>query len=190
MPEAAALAARQGGAFRLVIVGAGPTKRNLEARVRANGLSGVVSLPGATEHPELYYAAADLVAMPSRFEGMPYVLLEARAAGRPVAVSLCSGMEEFVRHGRDGFLLPPGSAEAWAEMLLQACRRRGELRRVGERTREHLRSEWSGRGSVERLAGLYERLLERERKERSPTGANRGAIDGEPDCANQACTRL
>jgi glycosyltransferase involved in cell wall biosynthesis len=158
--DAAGLAARQAdAAFRLLIVGEGPIRRTLEARVRTRGLNGLVSLPGATAHPELYYAACDLVAMPSRFEGMPYVLLEARAAGRPVAASLCSGMEEFIEHGRDGFLLPVGDREAWAGVLLRASRSRGEMREMGERAGSRLRPEWGAPKSVARLVDVYEGLL-------------------------------
>lgn len=157
--EAVALAKRQADAgLRVLLVGAGLLEEKLKAHVAARGLGDVVSLPGATRHPDLYYAAADLVAMPSQFEGMPYVMLEARAAGRPVAASLCSGMEEFVRHGRDGLLVAPGNADAWARTLLGACRRPEELRAIGERGRRSLRPEWEARVSVGRLAGLYERL--------------------------------
>jgi glycosyltransferase involved in cell wall biosynthesis len=98
---------------------------------------------------------------------MPYVILEAKAAARPVAVSLVSGMEEFVRHAEDGFLVRPGDAEAWAQVLTFMVERPEALRCAGRRARGSLRPEWHARRCVGRLQALYRELLA-ERKERSP----------------------
>ncbi|NLW50375.1 MAG: glycosyltransferase family 4 protein [Candidatus Brocadiaceae bacterium] len=159
--EATALARRQGAALRVLMVGDGPTRPQLQARIRSAGLEGVVALEGWTAGPGLYYAASDLVAMPSWFEGGPYVLLEARAAARATAVSLCCGMEEFVRHGVDGFLLPPGNGEAWARLLLRAARERDDLDRIGRQAQARARQEPTVREAVERLTAVYDRLLGR-----------------------------
>jgi len=63
-----------------------------------------------------YYRHADLVVMPSRWEGLPMVLIEALRAGTPVMLSNRSGMEQLVEDGRSGFVLPL-SVERFAEAL-------------------------------------------------------------------------
>jgi glycosyltransferase involved in cell wall biosynthesis len=143
-----------------VLVGSGPQAESVRQGLR--GLSGTcaVRVEGETDRPELWYAACDLVVMPSRYEGMPYVLLEAKSAGRPVAVSLVSGMEEFVRQGVDGFLLPPGDAEALAAVLGGLARAPQGCRAMGGEP-GGLRAEWTAERSARRVAGLYRALTGR-----------------------------
>jgi len=153
--------------LRLFIVGSGDLEARLGRRLERLGLAPWVMMVGMTEAVQPYYAACDLVLLPSRFEGMPYVILEAKAAARPVAVSLVSGMEEFVRHAEDGFLVRPGDAEAWAQVLAFMVKRPEALRCAGRCARGSLRPEWHARHCVGRLQALYRELLA-ERKERSP----------------------
>lgn len=145
--------------IRTVIVGEGPMKRWLNNRIETLDLTDTVLNRGYTERMELYYAAADLVVMPSRAEGMPYVALESMAAGRPVAASLVSGMEQFIEHGRTGLLFPPDNPDALADLLSRWLPRRAELDDMGRRAREQFPDRWNARRMARSVESLYERLL-------------------------------
>jgi len=142
-------------AAQIVIVGEGPLERRLRRQVAARALGDVVSVHGRTDRMPLYYAACDLLVMPSRAEGMPYVLLEAKAAARPTVATLVCGMEEFITHGVDGFLVPPENPDALAATLSQALAEPEVLREMGARARESFRDAWRADRSAHRTYELY-----------------------------------
>ncbi len=76
----------------------------------------------------------DLVALPSTWdENQPMVALEARAFGKPLVVSDAGGLPELVKDGVDGWVLPTGRAEAWAERLAILAANRQDAREAGLR---------------------------------------------------------
>ncbi|MGH9112841.1 MAG: glycosyltransferase, partial [Acidimicrobiales bacterium] len=79
-------------------------------------------------------AAADVIALPSRTEGMPGVLIEAGLSGVAAVASDVGGVSEIVRDGRTGLLLPPGDASALADGLRRALAQRDAL---GPAARRH-----------------------------------------------------
>jgi glycosyltransferase involved in cell wall biosynthesis len=99
------------------LAGSGP----LLATYQRAGLSPNVHLLGRVDDEELFrrYATCDALVLPTRFEGMPTVVLEAMARARPIIVSDVGATAELVRDGVHGALLPPGDAEA----LYRAVRR-------------------------------------------------------------------
>jgi len=130
--DAAAILAREGEPTQFLIVGGGEWESELSRRILSEGLRDTVELTGPTNRPELYYTACDIVAMPSRFEAFPYVILEGQASGRAIVASLVSGMGEMVSHGQDGYLVPPENGEALAGVLRGLADRRAELDAMGQ----------------------------------------------------------
>lgn len=107
---------RQG--WTLWIVGDGPERAPLEARIAALGLHGVVHLVGFQEHVADWLATADIFALPSRVEGFPNALLEAMAAGCAcVAFDLPSGPRDLIETGRNGLLVDRDNVAEFAEAL-------------------------------------------------------------------------
>lgn len=105
-------------AARLVIAGEGPLRVPLETRVEALGLGSDVELPGFVDNPYPLMARAATVALASRWEGMPNVLLESLALGTPIVATDCgSGAREILDDGRLGRLVAPGDAVALADAL-------------------------------------------------------------------------
>lgn len=100
-----------------VLVGEGQQREELEARARGMGL-GQIHFLGHREDIGDTLRAIDVVVMPSRHEGLPLILLEAMAAGRPIVASAVGGIPEVVENGRSALLVPPGSVDA----LTQATR--------------------------------------------------------------------
>ncbi len=118
---------------RLFVLGDGPLRAALEARVRAAGLAGDVVLHGFDRNPFKYMSRARLLLHASRAEGLPGALIQAMACGTPVISTDCDfGPREVIaRPGHDGFLVPVGDAAALAGRAL-ALLADGELaRQVG-----------------------------------------------------------
>ena len=103
---------------RLVILGEGEDRSRLEARVESLGVSEHVDLPGFSDNPYAAMARAAVFALPSLWEGLPNVIIEALALGLPVVASDChSGPREILADGRWGRLVPVGDARALRDAL-------------------------------------------------------------------------
>jgi glycosyltransferase involved in cell wall biosynthesis len=103
---------------RLVILGEGPQRPELEACVRDLGLEDDVWLPGAVDNPYAWMARAQLFVLASYFEGLPTVLIEALACGCPVVSTDCpTGPREILEDGRHGELVPMRDPEALAAAM-------------------------------------------------------------------------
>ncbi|RLW55202.1 MAG: glycosyl transferase, partial [gamma proteobacterium symbiont of Stewartia floridana] len=103
---------------RLMIVGEGRARERLEAEVKKLGLEQRVSLPGFVDSPYPYMKASALFVLSSLWEGLGAVLVEALAAGTPVASTSCpSGPEELLADLPGEPLAPPGDVDGLAEAM-------------------------------------------------------------------------
>lgn len=126
----------------LVILGEGPERENLERLKSDLGLNGKISLPGNvawSDMPE-YLAAADVFVMPSvrditgNLDGLPNVILEAMAAGRPVVATRIAGIPLAVRDNETGMLIDeaePGQLSRALIKLLSSPEQRITMGRAG-----------------------------------------------------------
>jgi glycosyltransferase involved in cell wall biosynthesis len=105
-----------GAADRLVLVGDGPLRSELEARVRELGIADAVSFTGRLSQADvaLAMAAADVFVLPSLNEGLSVALLEAMACGTPCVASAVGGVPEVLDDPACGRLVPPDDAAALA----------------------------------------------------------------------------
>ena len=105
-------------------------------------------------------AAAHIVTLPSTHrEGLPKVLLEATAVGRPVIAGDVPGCREIVRHGTNGLLVPPGRADCLTSALGELLASRELRDRFGRAGRGLVEKEFSQEIVVAQTLGLYNRLL-------------------------------
>jgi glycosyltransferase involved in cell wall biosynthesis len=112
---------------RLMILGEGSMRLQLEMLVRQLGLSECVALPGFDPNPFRYMARAKVFAMSSIYEGFPNVLVQALACGCPVVSTDCpSGPSEILASGAYGYLVPVGDVDALALSILKTLH--GEAR--------------------------------------------------------------
>ncbi len=118
-------------AARLLLVGDGPERHALESRAAALGVALRLTLTGAVADPAPWLAAADVVAAPSRNEGMGRALVEAMALGLPVVAAAVGGIPEVIEDGVCGRLVPPDDALALAQALVELGRDTGLRRRLG-----------------------------------------------------------
>lgn len=106
---------------RLMILGEGEDRPQIEALVRELGIEHDVALPGFVDNPFKYMKKAAVFVLSSRWEGLPNVLIEALALGTRVVSTNCpSGPSEILEDGRWGALVPVGDAKALADAILKA----------------------------------------------------------------------
>jgi glycosyltransferase involved in cell wall biosynthesis len=109
---------------RLLILGEGPQRSELEAEIARLEIAADVSLPGFVENPYAYMSRAATLVLSSRREGLPTVLIEAMACGCPVVATDClSGPREILAAGKYGRLVPIENAAALADAMLQTLDR-------------------------------------------------------------------
>src|SRR5262249_21246929 len=106
---------------RLVLVGDGPLRAELEARVRELGISDSVEFRGAASEEGVLatVASCDVFALPSLMEGLPLTLVEAMSLGVPVVAPRVAGVPELVSDERDGLLFHPSDWDGLAAALLR-----------------------------------------------------------------------
>jgi colanic acid/amylovoran biosynthesis glycosyltransferase len=112
---AAAAELRESGLeFELVLVGDGELRGALEALIVEHGLCGTVSIAGWADESRVRQEiiSARALVLPSFAEGLPVVVMEAMALGRPVIATYVGGIPELVVDGETGWLVPAGSEEA------------------------------------------------------------------------------
>ncbi|WP_336961753.1 glycosyltransferase family 4 protein [Sphingobium aquiterrae] len=139
---------------RLVVIGDGALRAELEALARALGVAGHVDFAGFVTEEQLAdaYAGAALFALPSSKEGFGIVYLEAWLRGLPVIASRYGAGGEVVADGVDGFAVDPADVDAIARAMIDLLRDREKARRFAA----------AGREKVERLysAQAFRRNLE------------------------------
>lgn len=123
--DALATLAGRGLRPRLWVAGDGPERAALRAQGERLGLAAQVDWLGQREDVGDLLAAADVLVLPSRAEGLGVAALEAMAAARPVVASAVGGLADAVRDGRTGLLVPPGDAVALGAALERLVREPG-----------------------------------------------------------------
>jgi glycosyltransferase involved in cell wall biosynthesis len=109
---------------RLTILGEGALRADLTRQAQALGLEEVVAFPGFKPNPWPYFRYADVFVLPSRYEGMPNVLLEALALGTPVIAADCpGGIREVQAITGRVITVPPEDSLALADAIVAACSR-------------------------------------------------------------------
>lgn len=104
-------------AARLLILGEGAQRGQIQALCDSLGLGGDVALPGHIDNPYPFYARSAVFALSSMFEGFGNVLVEAMAAGTSVVATRCGGPAEILADGKYGPLTPVGDDQALAEAI-------------------------------------------------------------------------
>ncbi|WP_326598105.1 glycosyltransferase [Streptomyces sp. NBC_01803] len=157
------VAARVPGA-RLALVGDGPDR----AALRSAAGPGVL-FAGHTDEIRPWYAAADVVVLPSRWEAMALAPLEAMAVGRPVVLTDVGGARESLPPGQAPYcLVPPGDPAALAHALTALLAEPARRRALGRQAAQHTRGSHDVRRTAAAYARLYRRLVDGEPGEPAP----------------------
>jgi glycosyltransferase involved in cell wall biosynthesis len=171
--EAAAAVVRERPDVRFVLVGSGPLAAAIEASIRDLGLvDSVQLLPYWVDVAELL-AAGNLLALASRFEGLPLVALEAMAMARPVVGTRVCGLDEAVADGLTGRLVEPGDPAGLAEAILSAVGDPVTASRYGRAGRARFEEAFTARRMVADTEATYRKLI----AGRSPSEHRESPVD-------------
>lgn len=133
--EAVAQLRSRGQSIRLVLAGDGELRSVLESKADALGIGEYVHITGWIDGEEVKQWLVDsrALVLPSFAEGLPVVIMEAMAMGRPVISTYIAGIPELVQHGVNGWLCPAGSVEAVAHAMSEALAANAEqLAKMGD----------------------------------------------------------
>ena len=148
---------------RLMMVGSGPTRASVAKAIQQSGLTRI-DLSDPRDDVGDLMAAADLLVLPSLFEGLPLVLLEAMAAGLPIVASRTGGIVDAL--GADyPFLVPPGSAGALSRAMVARLDDPASTLAQAERQRQRFADRFTATRMGDTTADVYRRtLLTQKRK--------------------------
>lgn len=135
--------------------GAGPDIELARQLVLQLGIADCVSIPGRVNDVSKRMARWDAFVLSTHYEGMPYALLDAMAAGLPVVATRVPGVEEVIAHGVNGLLVKPHSVDAISRGLQGYMTDREFAGDMGEAAREHVRQNYSLERQLEQLTAFY-----------------------------------
>lgn len=156
--EAAGRLAAEGIDFELVLAGDGPLRPHVEEAVRRLGLEGRVRLAGWMSDVQVREALAQARALvlPSFAEGLPVVVMEALALGRPVITTAIAGTPELVENDVTGWLIPAGSVEPLVKAMRAALAAEpAELEAMGRAGKSLVAERHDASREARRLAALF-----------------------------------
>ncbi len=142
---------------QLKLVGDGGDRARLEQLAARHGISSHITFADSVGQDAIrrLYAEADVFCLPSFAEGIPVVLMEAMAIGRPVVATRIMGITELVDDGRDGLLVAPGDARALAAALRRIALEPGLAAQLVAAGRARVEAEYSLGESTARLRDLF-----------------------------------
>ncbi|MCI0568268.1 MAG: glycosyltransferase [Acidobacteria bacterium] len=143
---------------RFLVVGAGDLLEPMKRLATEMGLDSKVSFTGERHDMDRVLSALDLLALSSDFEGLPNVVMEAMAAGRPVVATDLGGSRELIVDGVTGFLVPVGDPGALAEKMIQMLSLPDRGRSLGAAGSDRVSSEFSIAAMVRRCEELFLRV--------------------------------
>ena len=143
-----------------LIAGDGPLRLALESRARSFELlqTGRIRFLGHREDVPALLAASDLRVLPSYYEGLPNVVLEAMNQGKPVVATDAPGTNELVVDNETGLLVPMGQPKALAKALRDLVRDPERRQTLGAGGRAHLRPQFGLDTMIQEHVRLYEDL--------------------------------
>jgi glycosyltransferase involved in cell wall biosynthesis len=151
----------QGRKLRVTFAGGGPLEGDLSREIQRLGLASVVSMLGPQDHGAMLsaMAEADIVVVPSRFEGFGLTALEGMALGRPVLATTAGGLPEVIEHGVSGWLVPPNDPAALAQGLANLLGDVPLRARLAAAGRQRAQEKFSLAAIAAQLRSIYEEAI-------------------------------
>ena len=144
-----------------LLIGRGPLEAKLRAQARDLPLEDHITFLDFCDQVPAVLKATDVFVLPSLWEGMPNVVLEAMAAAVPVVASRVEGVADVIEHGKTGLLLMPKDIPSLSGSTRRLLDEPDRARAIGEAAQAHVRANFSIEATVRRHHELYARLLSR-----------------------------
>jgi glycosyltransferase involved in cell wall biosynthesis len=156
-------------ATKVILVGEGALRHELESYASSLNVAEAVRFAGYRPDWKELMALSDIIVLPSLYEGMPLVPIEAAAMARPVVATSVDGTSEVIIDEVTGLLVPPGESEPLAQAIVDLLTNPAKCRRLGQSAQARAHEQFSLQRQIEETAGLYEQLLSRTERLLRPT---------------------
>jgi len=144
---------------KFIIVGDGELRAELEKLGRAQNVEKNFMFLGFRKDVKDLMRVFDVFCLPSLYEGLPNVVLEAMATAKPVVATAVDGTPELIVDGETGYLVPPGDPQALAEKISSLVANQELARRFGSNGLKRVKAEYSLEKQVEGFQNLYQSFL-------------------------------
>ena len=149
------------GKARLVIVGDGPLRKELEGSAKRLNISDKVIFTGFQEDIPFFLNIFDIFVLSSMREGTSLTLIEAMAVELPVIATNAGGSPDVVIDRKTGLLVPPKNSDKLAEAIIRLCENPGAREEMGKAGRLRMEENFSLSGMADKYAGLYREIVNR-----------------------------
>lgn len=156
---AASMLIRSGTLVKVLILGEGPERKELEALVEKEGLTERVIFAGFQTDVESWMPALDLFCLPSLTEGTPMALLEAMAHGVPVVATAVGGVPGVIQSGRNGLLVSPNQSEALRDAIAQLLKEEALRRSLSEAARDSIKKNYHIDDWTRKIEAQYDLIV-------------------------------
>lgn len=149
---------------KLLVVGEGKYKFEMERTVNEYNLSENVIFIGSLKNDEVYkkIAQSKILILPSYSEGLPTVLMEAGLVGTPVIATKVGGIPELIEDEYSGILIEPRSEESLVNALLKFYDNNKLVENLGENLNKVVMKKFNQKESIENLHNIYNDIIKRE----------------------------
>ncbi len=161
--EAAALLLPHYPEMRILMVGDGELRPELERQAARLGIAPNCIFAGHREPVHAYYAAMDILAMPSLWEGLPYTMLEGMDAALPVVAFSAGGIADVIVDGKNGRLVEKKDVRSMAGALAELMRSPEQRQQLGREARELVRRSYRIENMVQQTEKLYLTALRKKK---------------------------
>ncbi len=147
--------------IKLIMTGDGPLLTKIHRQVQKSGLGDHVTFLGCLPREDIpiLMNKASIYVLPSLYEGMPYVLLEAMACGTPVVGTDISGITDVINHLQTGLIVPPKNPEALADAIITLLEHESLRKKLSQNARELMVNNYSWNKVVEKVENVYSELI-------------------------------
>ena len=156
--KAAGILLQHGVKVKVLVVGDGPLRQELERQTLDLGIGESVVFLGHREDTHELMQAIDIFALPSLSEGIPMALLEAMGASRAIIASRVGGVPEVLENGAEGILVEPKDVDGIVEGCLRLIRDPTAAERMGQLARRRVERDFSAESMADKVASLYLQL--------------------------------
>lgn len=160
--EAAVTIIKKIPAVKFMFVGDGYLRDYLSDYAKRLGISDSLIFTGFREDIPEITSIFDIACLPSLFEGMGRVLLEAQVLGKPVVATKVGGIPDIVKDNETGILVNPADCHSLAQALIRILSDEALSKKLGEAARQHINEKFSASRMVENVDKVYGELLEKK----------------------------
>ncbi|MEK9150351.1 MAG: glycosyltransferase, partial [Candidatus Desantisbacteria bacterium] len=144
----------------LLIVGDGPMRNDIEAKIREMHLEGSVIMAGHRNDVAKILASLDISLLTSFCEGTPVVIMEAMFIGKPIIATTVGGIPEMIVDDESGILVPPGNVKALADAIVVLACDKELAKRLGETACKRAEKRFTLELMIENITKLYNSFIE------------------------------